>query len=728
MFKSLRGIDIPDALKAAGLTWLWLGLFHLDLFFSPNEMLLASGRDAVKNIYTLAWQLAHGPHASFEFAGMGWPFTEHIFYTDGHPLVSWLIGWMVPNGLPAEWIVGGVHLAILASWGLASAVLMKILNRFGVQGTWAVLACSLLPLMHPQWLRWTGHYALSYGVALPLTWWLQLRWMDRPNWKRAMVQTLNLCFWLLTHAYLGAISTAFAGLMGGFFLLKNPRKLLDSQTVRQGVQWLVISAVPLMAYMSLLSWSDSHPFRTDRPYGFWDNVATWNAAILPSHGPLGALRRELGWGLTPWEGWGHIGIAATAALIFILLQTARNLMLRKKVGQFEFSKPVWIAIFAVVVLYAVAVGEPFLTGSRDWLEDLKLFSQFRAIGRFTWPAIWVLPVAATLWAQKQSSWMRWLFLALLAGDAFWMQQEARRQMDPQPNAFQAATPLINDVIEWAKTGEIAAIHPVPWFQMGSESVGREGTETAHLQALAASFHSGLPVTATHLTRMSISESRLLSEWMGHPGLEKPLLQKIPSSDRSRNLLLLQCDEMDTWAADDQALWNRGYPTANPKIKTLRVDEWLEIQEAKIEQVAPRSNAADWQWNGLNSIFFPEALEGGRAARGLSYEYLIIDTIRPDSAWLHHTVEASCWFWHDSEHAGRDALQFEWVVEAEWPGGKREWIEHVPVASSGDHYQGWTRASNLVQLDSLPQRLNFFSIGFGTNKDSIWADAFRIRPL
>ena len=280
---------VSPSWQAAGLTWLWVALLHPDVFFRPNSLLLASSRDAVKNIYTLAWQWAHGGAFSTEFAGMGWPFTEHVFYTDGHPLLAWLTGgWLVPHVLPAEWTAGLVHTAIIASWGLAAALLVRILNHYGARGTGVVLASSFIALSHPQVLRWTGHYAMAYTVALPLTWWLQLQWQTTPTWKNAGKQVINLLIWLLTHAYLGAIAAAFAGLMSGFHWLANTQR-----TRRELAQLAVAAVAPLAGYLLLLAVSDPHPFRTDRPFGFWDNVSQWNAAFLPSHGPLGALRKQL---------------------------------------------------------------------------------------------------------------------------------------------------------------------------------------------------------------------------------------------------------------------------------------------------------------------------------------------------------------------------------------------------------------------------------------------------
>jgi hypothetical protein len=375
------------------------------------------------------------------------------------------------------------------------------------------------------------------------------------------------------------------------------------------------------------------------------------------------------------------------------------------------------------VLFAVAVGEPFLTGKEAWLEEAKLFMQFRAIGRFTWPAVWAFPVLAVWWARKQHKYVLGLVVACFALDGYWMQQEARVQMDPMPNGFQAASAEVSRLGDVAEMNGALAIHPVPWFQMGSESVGREGTLEAHRKTLKASFHTGLPTTATHLTRMSISESRTLTEWMAPGGGAEALREAIGDWPEGASVLLYACDDPSTWLPDDHRLWNAGEGTSDPAVRVLRLDAFF-AQPPSARSPQP----GDWHWNGLNRSPYAEALEGKSIARGRQNEYLIADTLRPDSAWLGRSVEASCWFWHGSAHAGRDALQFEWVCEAEWPDGARGWIEHVPVEACGEHSGDWTRAAINVQLEDLPDRLYFFAVGFESDGDSIYADAFRVKPL
>ena len=67
---------VPEPLAAAVLTCVGAAVLHPDVVFDPNSHLLADGRDAAKNVYTLAWQLAHG--GGVEFEGMAWPYGEHV--------------------------------------------------------------------------------------------------------------------------------------------------------------------------------------------------------------------------------------------------------------------------------------------------------------------------------------------------------------------------------------------------------------------------------------------------------------------------------------------------------------------------------------------------------------------------------------------------------------------------------------------------------------------------
>ncbi|HBE10930.1 MAG TPA: hypothetical protein DCY76_00700 [Flavobacteriales bacterium] len=237
------------------------------------------------------------------------------------------------------------------------------------------------------------------------------------------------------------------------------------------------------------------------------------------------------------------------------------------------------------------------------------------------------------------------------------------------------------------------------------------------------MHTGLPTTATHLTRMSISESRTLTEWMAPGGSATQLREAIGDWPKGACVLLYACDVPSTWSPDDQRMWRAGEATSDPAVRLLRLDAFFAQAPS-----AHNPQPGDWHWNGLNRSPYAEALEGGRIARERLNGYLIADTLQPDSAWLGRSVESSCWFWHGSTHAGRDALQFEWVCEAEWPDGSRNWLEHVPVAACGEHAGGWTRAAVNVQLQDLPERLYFFAVGFESDGDSIYADAFRVKPL
>jgi hypothetical protein len=384
---------------------------------------------------------------------------------------------------------------------------------------------------------------------------------------------------------------------------------------------------------------------------------------------------------------------------------------------------------AAAVCVAVGVGEPFLTGRDAWLEEVPLFKQFRAVGRCVWPAAVVLPVAGA-WAlgrvrrPQVRHMLLGIYAAVYAAEAFLMQQEVRRQMQPSPNPFAVAAPEIAGLAAVAEAAGAVALHPVPWFHLGSEAVGREGTDAGHRAALAAAFHTGLPLTAAHLTRTGVGEARDLMGLSGHPGLPRRIAGVGVGAESV--VAVWRADEEAGWTPEDRAVWERARPTADPRTRLLTWGEWMAVEEGQRWEVAPEPVAGDLAWNGFDD-------RPGGVAQGVRYEYLLLDTLRPDSGWMQRPVEASCWFRHDGYRDGQNTLNHLFVVEAEWEDGERVWLAQAPAASGVDHLQDargdWTRVAvrfDLAAAGRLPRALYLFTIGHGTLQETIVADALRVR--
>jgi hypothetical protein len=75
------------------------------------------------------------------------------------------------------------------------------------------------------------------------------------RWKWVFLQSIHLLICFLTHAYLGAISAAFAGLIAGFHVLAHWPSYLK-KTHRLG-QIAVATIGPLVAYLALLKATDN---------------------------------------------------------------------------------------------------------------------------------------------------------------------------------------------------------------------------------------------------------------------------------------------------------------------------------------------------------------------------------------------------------------------------------------------------------------------------------------
>ena len=65
--------------------------FYKEVIQHPGNYLFGGGGDAVKNYFTFAWHVKYD-ESWLHFAGSNYPYGEHVCYTDGHPIVSLLLG------------------------------------------------------------------------------------------------------------------------------------------------------------------------------------------------------------------------------------------------------------------------------------------------------------------------------------------------------------------------------------------------------------------------------------------------------------------------------------------------------------------------------------------------------------------------------------------------------------------------------------------------------------
>ncbi|MEO1714509.1 MAG: hypothetical protein AAFU60_14345, partial [Bacteroidota bacterium] len=380
-------------LLLCGLGLIVLFYFYGAILVQPNHYLFSIGGDGIKNYFTYAWHIQHD--SSFiDFEGMNYPYGEHYLYTDCHPALANVLKEIsaIFPGLPNV-SIGILNVLMLSSIFLTMLVLFFLLVEFEVGAWYNVFFSLAIGGLAPQLFRIDSHLALSYSVAIPLSWLLILRAMRNPKAWRIGILFLNNVFWLFTHAYLGMIIIAFLFAFWGIRIVQDKER-------KSNFRWhsalgLAI-LVPVAFFYGYVSMTDRHVGRTDNPSGFFLYNAELDDVLVPPGPPLRPLLNQISGNQIKleWEAAGYIGAVNALVLLFLLgvfLYGWFNGRVRRSflsLYQDEFLTGSLAAAF-VVLLFAFAFPFKQIPGLIDWFP---VFKQFRATGRFVWPFYFVFPV------------------------------------------------------------------------------------------------------------------------------------------------------------------------------------------------------------------------------------------------------------------------------------------------------------------------------------------------
>jgi len=185
------------------------GFFYGNILQSPNDYMFASTGDGIKNYFTYSYHIAHNQSAT-NFEGMNYPYGESYLYTDCHPVLASVFKFLAPT-FPffATHSVGILNVLMLLSFFLSFIAVYALLNQFKLNRWLSVLFSITIVMLAPQLFRLEGHLALSYSLAIPLSWYLMIRCLKTKSKRLLFVLLINNVFWLFIHAYLGVIVLFF---------------------------------------------------------------------------------------------------------------------------------------------------------------------------------------------------------------------------------------------------------------------------------------------------------------------------------------------------------------------------------------------------------------------------------------------------------------------------------------------------------------------------------------
>lgn len=542
--------------------------FYGKVLLSPNNYMFSSKGDGIKNYFTYAYHIKHNASLT-NFEGMNYPYGESYLYTDCHPVFASTFKFLSPVFPFLEThAVGVLNLIMILSIFFTFLIVYLLLVELKLNKWISILFSISITLLAPQIFRLGGHLALSYSVAIPLSWYLILKAINNPRGYYFVLLLLNNLFWMLIHAYLGiiVISFLFSILVVKILTDKPKRDYLFSYI------WLGTAIIaPLIIFYSFTIIADTHVGRTNNPSGFFLYNAEFDDILMPYGDPFRPLLDKLTGGVIKleWEARGYIGMVNAIlfiALLIIALVSIFKRSTRALLKNIFDNRLLNISLIAASIVLLFALAIPFKQFP-DLLEVFPVFKQFRATGRFVWPFYFAFTIFAAYIFQKKvilkfidkkktipGIVILVLVTAVSCLEGYHYHYDISKRISKNPNVFNTYL-LAGDfqkAIDRIDPDDYQAIISLPFYYQGSESYGRPIVDEAVLSSLIFSYHTGLPGVCANLTRTSVEESKRIVQIISPNYYEKKIVNDFP--DKKAFLIVKTGDNLSQY---ERAISNKG---------------------------------------------------------------------------------------------------------------------------------------------------------------------------
>jgi len=481
------------------------------VMFHPDEYMFSSRGDGVKNYFTWAWHIRYDS-SWLHFGGTNMPFGEHVCYSDGHPLLALLIGWI-------PWVkahpVGTLNVAMLLSFPLATWVLFEVAVRHHFLPWIACLAALCITWMNPQIYRMEGHYALSYAFWIPLLmllWSAQKKGESRPAFLGMSIAIISAFF---THPYLGMMMSLFLLSLTAVEWMADGRIYYSS---RKMVKSLASAIIPLIVYVGFIRLTDTHADRAGMGQGFLEYTASYETVFVPHDQPFRHMVSQvIKVHKQVWEGWAYVGMATT----LIILVFGSRWVMRKT----HMSRRTSLLFFGSLPVLFFSFGWPFTWGLESLLDQLPMVQQFRAPGRFAWvfyyaATLFAFGVLSVWWENRKPEKSKVLRMSVIVAtvmlfviEGFIPLKGVSNRISLTPNLFrEEGLPALwrqqsAELSSWKTSSTV--LLPIPFYHYGSDYYGRSPVGDMQKWTMALAFHTGIPLVASGNPRVSLSESKAM---------------------------------------------------------------------------------------------------------------------------------------------------------------------------------------------------------------------------
>ncbi len=731
------------------LTFLILCFFYPKAIFSPNKYLFSDSGDGLKNYYTYAYYIKND--TSFTNSNcVNYPYGEHFNYLDSQPALSFplkLMSQLFPG--IANYSIGILNFFMMLSVLFASIFIFLILKEFKTGNVFALMASLSITFLSPQFLRLSGHYGLFYLFPLPLIWYFIIKFFKTSQQKYTVYITLSLFIIFFIHAYLGLICAAFLFLseLCYFIFYKKNR------TLKNILFWFVQIVIPVLLYLAITTFTDTHTDRSDNPAGLYDYNASINTVFLPYNYILQIPYRLLfSIGVQQWEGIGYIGILSNLMLFAFILYLISLLIKRKLTDINQFvPKEMWIFLLSSILLLLISMATPIKFIIDFVLEYIKPLRQFRTLGRFSWPFYYVINIFVSVFIysiyqqlrSKNKKWFSTVFIIftqlLFIAEAFAYQWDNSHSFLKEKNKLNLNYLPKNykEAIGKFDHKQYQAILPIPFFHYGSEDFMISCPEASMQNAMIIAYNKNMPMLASNSPRTSVDEAKNIIQILMPEYYDKVLVDDIKSDKPflviyTKNDIsplekrLLDMSEI-FYENKDFALATLNYEKLFYKSQKEILKKYLSIDDSshfKNNYFVSDTNAFIFS-NGYESSVCSIHHSGNGCYKNAKKDYSTLVEFDASKLDLNTTYEVSFWFYNKGY--GRTSNMIA-IDETEGNSTSSNWISATDSRFCKIIYKDWS----LVQMCFTPKGKSYhYKVFIAPHQnwvDSVYVDDLLIRPV
>lgn len=709
-------------------------ILYYPVFNQLNDVLLNGGKDSYR-AYFVYINYIQGNSPWLHFNMLNFPYGENIFYLDCNPLLMF-ISRILFSFFPFlnSYAIAVFNITPFLNLWVGYIFLISVFKELKVNRMFSIIGALLIIFLSPQLLKIAGNYSLAYVQYIPMMVFFMLKYYANNHWKNVIALIgINLTA-LLTHPYLGVMTSGFSALYFGLSLFESHQLL--KKRFNYFLSLILSSLVPTIIYLLLVKFSDDHSSRTESPGGYMENYLPVYELLVQPFGLTGLWTQKL-FPKANANWFDSMYIPFVFILIFII-GLVYHLKHKNKTG---FNKSLIFMVLSSLSLLVFATGIFGLT-KFSWLYEWIVFArQFRFVNRFAWAFYYVFAIVSVVLIYdfyksiSLSKWYKWVILITISiyaiVDMLMINIKFSQELIVERNIFKLT--LLSqdelDAINKINHSQYEFILPLPLPLEGSFHFSGPYSDIASVNSYKYSWHTQLPILGGILIRPDENKANWVRQAINLSFYSSPLDSLI---NPNKKVLIIQdpiipselTEEFINRADRIQSFTNYFLYSMNNEefVYNSSCDTILKYDQKNLNSSFLNVDSSCVYYN--YDLFSSDQSHSGKGALRLKRGVLnIIHKLESDNIKNEEFI-ASCWVYNKNENSVNGCFLVQEINEDGTPG---EWINFSNPARSEIVYNNWSLTSIQFKIEKN-KKYQIALTAYDHSELDFIIDDFLLRPV